>query len=369
MGGIDYDVVIVGGGFYGCFVAYQIASRFPHHNILVLEKENALFTGASATNQGQLHKGYMYSIDAELAAECGRNVVLFERHFHDAIDHGVTAYYGIHRDSEIDPAGYERFCRAQGIPLREVDGAARRYFGDEVEVVYASAERTFHSGRLQALMRARMDRYGVRVRTAQRVLRVAPRDGGGVTVLLADGTAIGAGTVYNTAFAGINPLHERSGLSHVPMRCEVFLHFLLGMPAEYGNVGTSVIRGYFASLLPSSFRGGHLLAAAAYRRIRARDGLPPSEHIDEYLIEKVYGEALAGCSGYLPGLRDAAYLGHVIGTRVACIDQVSGEVTSRVTPVLDFDGVPGYHVILGGKVTCLFEALEPALRGMRATGR
>jgi glycine/D-amino acid oxidase-like deaminating enzyme len=365
---IERDVVVIGGGFYGCFVAYQIAARFPHLRIAVLERESALFTRASSTNQGQLHKGYMYSVDFDLAAECGRNVALFEEHFHDAIDHDVTAYYGIHRESEIDPSGYERFCRELCLPLTAVDGSPRRYFGDEVEAVYASVERTFNSARLQGILRARLDRYGVEVRLSQNVRRVEPRDTGGNAVVLDDGEVITAITVYNTAFAGINPLHDRSGLSHVPMRCEVFLHFLLRFPTEYERVAASVIRGYFASVMPSTFRRGHLLAAAAFRRLRTSDNLPPSEHIEEHLINKIYTESVEACSAYLPGLRRAGYLGHVIGTRVACVEPVSGEVTSRVTPGLDFDGVKNYHVILGGKVACLFEALEPALRGVRTSG-
>jgi hypothetical protein len=55
----------------------------------------------------------------------------------------------------------------------------------------------------------------------------------------------------------------------------------------------------------------------------------------------------------------------VIGTRAAFIDTTTGETTSRVTPLLDFAGIGGYHVILGGKVPCLFEALEPAIAGIR----
>jgi glycine/D-amino acid oxidase-like deaminating enzyme len=360
-----HDVVIIGGGFYGCFIAYQIAARFPALSVVVLEKERTLFARASATNQGQLHQGYMYSADVDLAAECARNAIRFAEHFRDAIEQDVVCYFGIHRDSEIGPDEYERFCAALPLPLRPAPRAAGRYFGADVVAAYASAERTFNPARLAAIMRDRLAATGVEVRLSAGVHRVVPQDDGSHAVVLADGSVVSAGTVYNATFADINPLHARSRFDPVPIRAEVFLHFLLRLPAELARSGITVIRGRFASALPSAARGGHLLAAAAFRRMEMSDSVALSEHVDERQIDKTYTEALRECSEFLPPLRDAVYLGHVIGTRAAFIDTETNETTSRVTTLLDFAGTPNYHVLLGGKVTCLFEAYEPALAGVR----
>jgi glycine/D-amino acid oxidase-like deaminating enzyme len=358
------DVVIIGGGFYGCFIAYQIAARFPALSVVVLEKEGRLFARASATNQGQLHQGYMYSADVDLAAECARNAVTFTENFRDAVEQDVVCYFGIHRDSEIDPDGYERFCAALELPLRPAH-AARRYFGADVVASYVSTERTFNPVRLAAMMRDRLAATGVEIRLSAGVHRVVPQDDGSHAVILADGGFISAGTVYNATFADINPLHTRSRFDHVPIRCEVFLHFLLRLPADLARAGIAVIRGRFASALPSATRGGHLLAAAAYRRMEMSDTVALSEHIDARQIDKTHAEAMRDCAEFLPPLRQSVYLGHLIGTRAAFVDTATNETTSRVTPLLDFAGIPNYHVILGGKVTCLFEAHEPALAGVR----
>lgn len=357
-----YDVVVIGGGFYGCFVAYQVATRFPDLSVLVLEKEHALFGRASGSNQGQLHMGYMYSADVELAEECVRNAARFTEDFSEAIDDNVVSYFGIHRDSEIAPTDYEDFCAALGLPL-DPDRLDR--FGADVVAAYRSVEQTFDCGRLGRIMRDRMAAAGVAVRLRQNVLRVDPNDDGRHAVLLAGGGVVLARTVYNATFAGINPLHTSSGFSPVPIRCEVFLHFMLQFPAEYAGVGVAVIRGRFASALPSMSRGVHLLAAAAFRRMAMSDSVSLSEYVEERQIGKTHAEAVRECSAYLPVLDHSVYRGHVIGTRAAFIDTETNETTSRVTPLLDFDGIPNYHVILGGKVTCLFEALGPALAGIR----
>lgn len=362
------DVVVIGGGFYGCFVAYQIAASFPGTSVLLLEKESTLFARASGTNQGQLHLGYMYSADVELAAECVSNAVRFREHFPDAVEHDVTSYFGIHRESEIDPGSYESFCRSLDLPLRPAPRAALGYFGDDVVTAYVSAERTFNGARLAAALRHRIAANAVEVRLAQAVHHIVPQDDGSHVIVLDSGETIAATTVYNTTFADINALHVRSQFGRVPIRCEVFLHFLLRLPSAYERIGVAVIRGKFASILPSTSRGGHLLAPAAFRRIVMSDTVGLSEYVDERQIDKTHAEAIRECSEYLPALHRAVYKGHVIGTRAAFIDTATNETTSRVTPLLHFDGIPNYHVVLGGKVPCLFEALEPALSGVRAAG-
>jgi glycine/D-amino acid oxidase-like deaminating enzyme len=360
-----YDVVVIGGGFYGCFVAYQVAARYPDLSVVVLEKEKALFARASGTNQGQLHMGYMYSADVELAAECVRNAALFEEHFPEAVDHDIISYFGIHRDSEITPAGYEHFCQSLALPL-EAAPQAKDYFGEDIVATYVSTEGTFNGVRLGAIMRDRMATHRVEVQLSRNVRHITPQRDGSHVIVLDDGSVLTAGTVYNTTFADMNPLHDRSSFVRVPIRCEVFLHFLLRLPPEYARLGVAVIRGRFASALPSTSRGGHLLAAAAFRRMEISDTVSLSEEVEDRQIGKTYAEAIRECSKYLPALREAVYRGHVIGTRAAFIDIRTGETTSRVTPLLHFAGIRNYHVILGGKVPCLFEALEPALAGIEA---
>jgi L-2-hydroxyglutarate oxidase LhgO len=75
------DVAIIGGGYYGAFVANEIKAMNPLLDVTVVEKEDAPFTKASSTNQGQFHMGYMYSADKALAGECVENIARFSRSF------------------------------------------------------------------------------------------------------------------------------------------------------------------------------------------------------------------------------------------------------------------------------------------------
>ncbi|ONI70853.1 hypothetical protein ALI144C_50630 [Actinosynnema sp. ALI-1.44] len=355
---VAYDVVVIGGGYYGCFVAYQVAAWFPTSSVAVLERADALFTRASGANRGQLHQGYAYSADLELAAQCARGSAVFAEQFPGAVGAGTSTVFGVHRDSEISPDGYREFCRDLGLPLAPWPS---RDFGPDVVASFQSVERTFDNARLAAIMVERL--AGVDVRLGHGVNRVVPRDDGSHDLVMADGTVITAGVVYNATFADINPLHDRSCFPRVPLRTEVFLHFLVGVPDSCHDAGLVVIRGPFASLMPSN--AGHVLAATGLRTMATSDTESLSEYVDPGQIDKTYAEAVRECSGYLPALLDSVYQGHSIGTRVVFTDTRTGGTTSRAMPLTDFAGITNYHVVVGGKVPCLVEVLEPVLAVVR----
>jgi hypothetical protein len=69
----------------------------------------------------------------------------------------------------------------------------------------------------------------------------------------------------------------------------------------------------------------------------------------------VYGRAVDEAITYLPLLGRARFLGHTIGSRAAHLDPQTGAHTSRATVFENFAGLPNYHAVLGGKVSCMFD--------------
>src|SRR5215468_6091621 len=165
------DVVVVGGGCYGAFVATEIKYLNPGLDVTVVEKEATLFTKASSTNQGQLHMGYMYSGDRALANDCAENIARFSGSFGEAVDGEVTSLYGIHRDSEIDPEEYVRFCDDLRLPLEVIDRPPD-IFGSTVIAAFKSAEKTFNSARVQRILARQLAAKGIRLLTNFEVHRV-----------------------------------------------------------------------------------------------------------------------------------------------------------------------------------------------------
>src|SRR5271167_4848375 len=53
-----WDVVVAGGGFFGCMVALDARTRF--QRVLLVERETELLQRASYANQARVHNGYHY---------------------------------------------------------------------------------------------------------------------------------------------------------------------------------------------------------------------------------------------------------------------------------------------------------------------
>lgn len=353
------DVAIIGGGFYGALLANEIKTRQPALDVVIIEREAALFTQASASNQGQCHMGYMYSADPHLARECVDNMDRFCDAFGDAIDHDIHSLYGIHEDSQITANDYARFCADAGLELQPV-ARPEDIFGGAVSTVFVSAEKTFDSAVMQRILMQKLLHNRVKLLRGSCVDRVEP---GAHGLDLTVGTQkIRAASVFNVTFADINRLHAQSGMASIPLQHDTFLHFVLDLPSRYEYTAATVIRGPYASLLPSSFRQGHVLASGKFRRVQSASIDKPAQWDDHDAVPAVYEQAVNEAAVYMPLLRSACYRGYTVGTRSAWRDPATGAYSSRALVFQDFNGLADYHVVLGGKVSCMFEVLADIRR-------
>jgi glycine/D-amino acid oxidase-like deaminating enzyme len=350
------DVAVIGGGYYGALVANEIKDAHRDIDVMIIEKESELFTKASSTNQGQFHMGYMYSADPELARECVENIQEFSDTFGDAVDHEVESLYGIHRDSQISAEDYAHFCENAGLALQDV-GRPAKIFGAAITATFASAEKTFNSAVIQKIFRKKLERSGVELSTGFAVAKIT-QGCQGLRVVATDDRIVDAKTVFNVTFADINGLHERSELPKIPLQHDTFLHFVLDLPKEYKMTAATVIRGPYASLLPSDYRSGHVLASGKFRKIYSATMDRPSEEINDKLARAIYGKVVKETTDYMPVLAQAKYRGYTVGTRSAHFSPSTGAYTSKAMVFNNFGGIQNYHVVLGGKVSCMFDVVK-----------
>lgn len=353
------DVAIIGGGFYGALLANEIKARQPTLEVMIIEKEKALFTQASSTNQGQFHMGYMYSADPALARECADNVERFMDTFGDAVDSDMHSLYGIHRQSQISADDFAGFCAGAGLALKPVK-RPRDIFGDDIDTAFLTSEKTFDSAVMQRILMQKLLHNRVGLLRGVCIDRIAAAAQG--LDISADSHAIRAARVFNVTFADINRLHAQSGLAPIPLQHDTFLHFVLDLPQQYRDTAATVIRGPYASLLPSNFRQGHVLASGKFRRVQSSHVDKPPSWQDTQTAPAVWQQAVDEASSYLPLLHAACYRGYTVGTRSAYCDPATGEYSSKAMVFRDFGGLPDYHVVLGGKVSCMFDVLDEVRR-------
>lgn len=97
-------VLILGGGWYGCFIA--LVCKTYNIDFLILDKEN-IFNGSSSKNQNRLHLGYHYPRSSETIKECqqGYNkfIYLFEKYTKN-IKYNI---YAIEKNSKVNYENYK----------------------------------------------------------------------------------------------------------------------------------------------------------------------------------------------------------------------------------------------------------------------
>ena len=78
-----YDCIIIGGGFFGAYIALQLKEKY--NSILVLEQESDLLLHASLNNQARVHNGYHYPRSLSTAVSSSRHFKTFCNEFKSAI--------------------------------------------------------------------------------------------------------------------------------------------------------------------------------------------------------------------------------------------------------------------------------------------
>ena len=96
-----YEVLIVGGGFYGCEIALKL-SKIGLSKILLVEKENELMKRASVNNQARVHNGYHYPRSIKTAQSSSKNYQKFINDYAYSIYNEMTMLYAIRKYNYVE---------------------------------------------------------------------------------------------------------------------------------------------------------------------------------------------------------------------------------------------------------------------------
>lgn len=136
----DTDVLVVGGGFFGTYLATHAARRGAR--VELVEAGDRMLQRASLVNQARVHNGYHYPRSILTGIRSRANFERFAQEFPECIDRGFTHLYAIARDgSHVTAQQFALFCDRIGAEYREVDEAAAAFFdGDRIEAAFEVKE-------------------------------------------------------------------------------------------------------------------------------------------------------------------------------------------------------------------------------------
>ena len=91
---------IIGAGWYGCHIAHYLQKK-GFTDIIIFDKSNDFFSGASSKNQNRLHLGYHYPRSKNTIEECEKGFSKFNCVYSEFLNTVPNNLYLIHKKSKI----------------------------------------------------------------------------------------------------------------------------------------------------------------------------------------------------------------------------------------------------------------------------
>ncbi len=364
-----WDAVVVGGGFYGLYLAEQLAARL--RRVLLCEAGPALMARASYANQARVHNGYHYPRSVLTAVRSRVNFPRFVAEFRPAVDATFEKLYAVaRRGSKVTAGQFAEAMRRIGAPVEPAGaGLVRLFDRDLVEDVFRVREYAFDSARLRDAMAERVRRAGVTVRLSTPVERVRPLSGGAVQVQAA-GAELVAGLVLSCSYAQTNAVAAASGLPVIPLKHELAEMALVELPDALKGLGVTVMDGPFFSCMPFPPCGLHTLSHVRYTpHGHWYDG--DAGHRPAYEVFSAADRTTAfphmarDAARYLPALVRCEYRDSL--WEVKTVLPRSEADDSRPILFRPDHGIPNYHVVMGGKIDNVYDVAEDLAKRLDAT--
>jgi glycine/D-amino acid oxidase-like deaminating enzyme len=364
------EVVIVGGGFFGCSLAVALADA--GNRVVLVEQHSALMTRASYANQARVHMGYHYPRSLLTALRSRVNFPRWVEAYRAAVVDDFEKYYAIGRTlSKVSAAQFREFMNRVGAPLSTAPADVIGLFDPRhVEAVFTVTEFAFDSAKLCAHMREQLQRAKVDVRLATRAQRVSGLSPGLRVELLSDDgpRALECGQLINATYSHLNELLHASNLPLIRLKHELAEMALVDVPPALKNRGVTIMCGPFFSLMPFPDRGLHTLSHVRYTphgSWQENDAHPPREVacLDRQPREtrlvpppSAFRLMQADAQRLLPCLYEAQHIDSL--WEIKTILPQSEEDDSRPILFKRNWGLPGLHCVLGGKIDNIFDILE-----------
>jgi len=355
-----YDLIVIGGGFYGCCIAERAASR-SRARVLVIEAGPSLMQRASSVNQARIHTGYHYPRSFVTAARSFANRKRFTVDFPEAVVDGFTMLYGIASvGSKVSPERFRNMFASLGAKVAPASDIHRSLFDPaRIAAVFECEEYAFDWTILRDLLSERMRRAGVEVALGNEVERVVPSSGG-LSVETGSGFRAVADRVVNAAYAGLNGILLRSGETTVGVKYEVAEMALCEPPPALADIGITVMDGPFFSFMPYPSAGRHSLSHVRYTprfgwREETRPGTNPYVIAgDDYPVATELMRRDA--SRYVPSLADVSVVRTV--REVKAVLERNEVDDGRPILMRRHPSLPGLTSVLGGKIDNVYDLLD-----------
>jgi FAD dependent oxidoreductase len=360
-GSVDYDAVVIGGGFFGCKLALYLKEQLDR--VLILERETDLLQKASYTNQARVHNGYHYPRSLLTAWRSQANFPRFVQEYRDCIDSSFEKYYAIAKlFSKVNVRQFQLFCQRVGIPLKSANPQIQQLFNPHtIEGVFLTQEYAFNADKLKERIWQDLNHVGVKVLLQSQAFQV--RDLGDRHILInyvSQGNIFKIRTryIFNCTYSDINQILKRSKLPTIPLKYELAEMALVEVPPLLKNKGITVMCGPFFSIMPFPARGLHTLSHVRYTphcywQEAQKLSIQSHEAYSQISKKTNYPFAIRDAARYLPIVQECKYVDSLWGVKTVLPQSETDD--SRPILFQENPQLSNFYSVLGGKIDNIYD--------------
>lgn len=358
--GAQYDVAIIGGGFFGC--ALSLLFRSITDRVLVIERGAELMTRASAVNQARVHSGLHYPRNFATAHRSLKNFPVFVETFRNCVQDDFEMLYAISkRNSHVRANRFESVFQLMNAPIRTAGAAQAALFDkDAIEAVFTCPEYAFDWIKLRQQLQSRMAENEISLRLETEAHRVVRTQGGQMELELSDGSVITAETVFNITYAQLNTLLRNSGLNLYPLKHELVEIALVTPPPELADLAVTVMDGPFFSLMPFPAEALYSLSHVRYSPHAAWVDTPTDASAyataAQFQRQSRWRHMVNDAARYMPCVRNTKWVRSLFEVKTVLIRNEFDD--GRPILMEEHKQMPGLFSILGGKIDNIFDLFE-----------
>lgn len=356
------DVVVIGGGFYGCCTALLMRGFFK--NVIILEKGRDLLTRASAVNQARIHTGFHYPRSLITAYRSFINCPKFVLDFPKAVIDNFQKIYAIARSgSKVNARRFYDMFKRMNAKISLAPSSLKSLFDQEmIEEVFLVHEVAFDAVILRDLLKERLLRNNIKIIYDQKVQKIEPYNNRSLRVKVNNQEDIyDAHYVFNCTYSQINQLLKNSGIELLPLKHELTETPLIQVPDDIKDLGITIMDGPFFSIMPYPSRRLHSLHHVRYTPHRSWiDGFDNYHSADSFLKnggrQSKFIFMIKDAQRYLPVLKDAEYIESMYEIKTVLIQNEMDD--GRPILYKQDHGIKNFSTVLGGKIDNIYDVLE-----------
>lgn len=365
-----YEVIIIGGGFYGSSIALFLANYFD--SIVILEKEVDLLTRASYVNQARVHNGYHYPRSFITALRSRVNFPNFVTDFDEAIEKNFEKIYAITRmHTRVNGYQFQKFCKRIGASIQPTRPSIKKLFNSAlIEETFSVKEYAFNAVTLREILKRRLEEAGIEIRTHTCATRITQDANKQLTVFLDNNQTMTANHVLNCTYSQINTLLQASGLPLLPFKHEVTEMALVDVPPTIQELGITIMDGPFFSIMPFPPKKLHTLSHVRYTPHYSwhdtESAIDTHAYLKQLQLSSNFPFMIKDVQRFIPSMRDIKHNDSLFEIKTILIQNEIDD--GRPILLRTNYGFKNFSVVMGGKIDNIYDVLK-TLQSLHAYGR